>query len=75
MRVNFVRDVLCGNVSSFPEIIEAIAEDAATQSEDGTSAVDGPVHSGALETGADGMLATGLDTAPETARPSRSRGR
>ena len=35
--------------SSFPEVFEAAAEDAAAQSEDRVGAGDGPAHAGALE--------------------------
>ena len=48
--------------SSLPEVLEAAAEDAAAQGEDGVGAGDGPTHAGALEPGAE-PPASGLDDA------------
>ena len=57
--------------SSFPEILEAAAELAAPQGDDGVGAGHGPVHAGALEPGADGELASGLDDARRHAKTPR----
>ena len=48
----------CG--SSLPEVLEASAEDAAAQGDDGVGPGDGPAHAGALEPVAD-LFASGLD--------------
>ena len=56
---------VCG--SSLPEVLEAAAEDAAAQGDDGVGASDGPAHAGALEPCAD-LLAAGLDDARRDAQ-------
>ena len=56
---------ICG--SSLPEVLEASAEDAAAQGDDGVGPGDGPAHAGALEPVAD-LLASGLDDARRDAQ-------
>ena len=46
-----------------PEVVEAVAEDAAAQGGDGVDAVDGPMHVGAFAAGSEDVLAAGLDDA------------
>ena len=56
---------VCG--SSLPEVLEAAAEQAAAEGDDGVGAGDGPAHAGALEPCAD-LLASGLDDARRDAQ-------
>ena len=56
---------VCG--SPLPEVLEAAAEQAAAQGDDGVAASDGPAHTGALEPCAD-LLASGLDDARRNAQ-------
>ena len=51
-----------------PRVLEATAEQAAAQGDDGFGASDGPAHTGALEPCAD-LLASGLDDARGQRRP------
>ena len=46
-----------------PEVVEAVAEDAAAQGGDGVDAVDGPMHAGAFASGSEDVLGAGLDDA------------
>ena len=58
-----MRTGLTGASAALPEVVEAVAEDGATQGEDGVGAVDGPVHAAAFEATADDVLARALDDA------------
>jgi hypothetical protein len=46
--------------SAFPKVLKAPTELGTAESDDGVGAVNGPVHSSAFETCADGHLATGF---------------
>src|SRR6266581_7951309 len=54
--------------SAFPEVLKATTKLRTTESDDGVGAVNGPVHSGAFESRADGDLASGLHNARGSAQ-------